>query len=502
MGISSRRIQYARKISAESGWSFLKAYKELERVHKSYDISYKRYLDERFFEKPETWIVRRSETLKRRAAENENIISEISEESGIPVADIKADISFCRKLYGGRLGAPTYRSYQIYKMTEDEKRAFINDLKKKDEFVEAFKRLLSEYDDNPEVFSDLSKIEDELKLFLRGFLSETRFEELCDLLKVTGVQNIRDVAADMEATLYLLNLSYKEYIMFRLWDKNLSEKLEYIPDGNHTPMILHINGTEISALCNDKYKTYTKLEPYYRREMILITSTDDADLFLDYGRRHPKAVLKPYSSTKGKGVRLFDFEDELSEFTRDEAIQIIDNLLSEDGEFVLEELVHQHESLSVFNPDSVNTLRILSYYDGDKVTIDGSLLRVGRAGAFVDNGGAGGILIGIDAETGRLNTGGFDQAGNIFGRHPDTNVEFMDYQLPDWDAAVRLIENVSKELGQYYIGWDITCTEDGNWIVIEANGTPQFFGKQSTTGKGALPDFRRTVGEERFKRIV
>lgn len=502
MGISSRRIQYARKISAESGWSFLKAYKDLERVHKSYDISYKRYLDERFFEKPETWIVRRSEALKRRAAENENIISEISEESGIPVADINADISSCRKLYGARLGAPTYRSYQIYKMTEDEKISFINDLKKKDKFVEAFKRLLSEYDDNPEVLSDLSKIEDELKHFLRGFLSETRFEELCDLLKITRVQNIRDVAADMEATLYLLNLSYKEYIMFRLWDKSLSEKLDYIPDGNHTPMILHINGPEISALCNDKYKTYKKLESYYCREMILITSTDDADLFLDYGRRHPKAVLKPYSSTKGKGVRLFDFEDELSDFTRDEAIRIIDNLLSEDGEFVLEELVHQHESLRVFNPDSVNTLRILSYYDGDKVTIDGSLLRVGRAGAFVDNGGAGGILVGIDASTGRLNTGGFDQAGNIFDRHPDTNVEFMDYQLPDWDAAVRLIENVSKELGQYYIGWDITCTEDGDWIVIEANGTPQFFGKQSTTGKGALPDFRRTVGEERFKRIV
>ena len=110
---------------------------------------------------------------------------------------------------------------------------------------------------------------------------------------------------------------------------------------------------------------------------------------------------------------------------------------------------------------------------------------MGRNGSFVDNGGAGGLLIGIDKESGMLVTDGRDEFSNAFERHPDTGLCFKGYQLPEWENLLTLAKNISaKEELIPYIGWDFAHTERG-WVVVEGNASGQLIGPQIVTQTGS-----------------
>lgn len=503
-----KEFHLAMLVSRKTGWSIRKSIQKMDYAKKKYNIPYIRYYESEAYDRPETWLRRKGNSLQRKREQNSLYIEELSSETGIPVEQINAEINKCRKMYKGRMGAPTYVLYELYKMDEKQKKTFFAVLEKKDELMIHFRTRLAAYYEGKCTIEELNNLAEEFRRFLPNLISNTiiarRTERLYEVIPdlIPGSERCQSIIVDMELSRYLFLLTGKEYLMFRLWEKTIEEKMEYIPDGRHTPMILKINGADLSELCNDKKKSYDKLGKYYGRELIFIKSDDDIDRFVEFGMKHKKAVIKPSSASKGQGVRLIDFSLETNLENRVTASHYLRELLDENGNFVLEELIVQNEVLKKLNPDSVNTVRVIAYNDGSKVVIDGSLMRVGRTGAFVDNGGAGGILIGINWDEGEMYGSGHDKDGNIYEHHPDTGVLFDGYKLPEWNKAKNTIETAAKALGKGYIGWDITCTASDEWIVVEANGTPQFFGKQSTTGKGALPDFINTVGKENYSVII
>ena len=173
---------------------------------------------------------------------------------------------------------------------------------------------------------------------------------------------------------------------------------------------------------------------------------------------------------------------------------IFAGLREEYGSFIAEELITAHESIKKLNPDSVNTVRVITYFDGEKTIIHDAFMKVGQKGSFVDNGGAGGILISVDPETGVLKSDGCDERGVIYETHPDTGTKFNGYSLPDWDQARALAMELSTKVpGICYIGWDFTYTDKNQWIVVEGNAKTQFFGQQCTTGTGMRKNFIETV---------
>ena len=112
-------------------------------------------------------------------------------------------------------------------------------------------------------------------------------------------------------------------------------------------------------------------------------------------------------------------------------------------------------------------------------------MRIGRAGSFVDNAGAGGILVHINKETGVFDTTGVDKTGARYETHPEQGYTFLGYQLPAWDDfRATVTELADKVEGLRYIGWDMTCNADGKWVVVECNGIMQFFGQQATVDQG------------------
>lgn len=140
---------------------------------------------------------------------------------------------------------------------------------------------------------------------------------------------------------------------------------------------------------------------------------------------------------------------------------------------ILQVPVTQHELLNRMNPDSVNTMRLITIRSGSRVEPLSAMLRLGVKGHACDNLASGGIAVGIDPATATLSAKGIYKPG--FGkwalRHPDTGFVFKGVRLPFFreavDSACRLH---SFFYGTHSIGWDIAFGPDGP-VFLEGNNS-------------------------------
>ena len=117
---------------------------------------------------------------------------------------------------------------------------------------------------------------------------------------------------------------------------------------------------------------------------------------------HGPHFLKPAISGTGSGnnvarVEFVDGEFRLGASTL--SLAEIERIYVQD--FVIQEAVSQHASLALFHPGSLNTLRVITLRLNDTLRLIAATLRMGN-GSHVDNGHAGGLLCGVNIETGAL----------------------------------------------------------------------------------------------------
>ncbi len=141
------------------------------------------------------------------------------------------------------------------------------------------------------------------------------------------------------------------------------------------------------------------------------------------------------------------------------------------GQHLIQEQIEQHPTMSSLHPASVNTIRLVTFNQGDRVQAFSAALRVGANGRSMDNWGAGGILVGLDLASGRLREEGIFKSG-YGGRvreHPQTGVAFASFEIPYFHDAISLAMKLHECLyGIHSIGWDLAITEDGP-LIIEGN---------------------------------
>jgi hypothetical protein len=144
------------------------------------------------------------------------------------------------------------------------------------------------------------------------------------------------------------------------------------------------------------------------------------------------------------------------------------------GGRLVEEYLEQHPSYTAFNATSVNTLRVWAYAPaGDTAKVLGAYLRIGRAGALVDNHGAGGLVVPVDYETGRLSAAvdGLP-THRIHNVHPDSGNQIADVRLEFWREAVELAATTLTVFPKMRLaGMDIAVTTTGP-VIIELNNYP------------------------------
>lgn len=278
-----------------------------------------------------------------------------------------------------------------------------------------------------------------------------------------------------------------EYCGFGLEKKTPEERKAYASDIDR--FIFCYTVDDITALQNylDKAKEYKLFKKYYGRDAVALETAKDKRAFVEFIDRHPQFVKKNVYLSMGNSVELID--------SRGQDPEALFQTLIANGKVLLEEKVTQHETMAALNASSVNTVRCATFLTKKGVEIPFCFLKVGRSGSFVDNGGQGGILIGLDKETGRIDSDGFDEYGSCFSEHPDSHIVFKGYQLPAWDEMLAVCRQMATENPDVrYVGWDMAYTERG-WVVIEANGLGQFIGPQTIRKRGIKEEINAYFAE-------
>lgn len=288
----------------------------------------------------------------------------------------------------------------------------------------------------------------------------------------------KNVYEDMVFCFFAYGFQPDEYLFFALKDKSMAERKKYVSDIDRNIYFMQMNDICEGEVFLNKSRTYHFYQEYYKRDALAVDQKTTYKDFASFVREHPVFVRKRVDLSKGDGVELVNVHEigvPLKQYFED---------LKATDIFQLEEKIEQSQTMAALNESSVNTIRCNAFVTRHGVKVPFAFLKVGRKGSFVDNGGKGGILVGIDEKAGILNTDGMDEYGNRYAAHPDSNIQFKGFNLPDWEGAIQLCEEITPKVkGVQAIGWDLAHTDQG-WVIVEGNLFSQFVAPQITRNQG------------------
>lgn len=210
-----------------------------------------------------------------------------------------------------------------------------------------------------------------------------------------------------------------------------------------------------------------------------INLTEAKQILKDIGTVFIKPTL---DSSSGRGCSLLNIKNGIDLLSN----QDIDTVLSSLGrDYVIQERIVCHESISTIYPKSVNTFCVITYRWKDQILFMPAIMRIGQGGNTLDNAHAGGMFIAIDND-GTLHNTAFTEFKNEFKNHPDTNIKFDGYQIPLFSKVIESAQKMHELMPQIgVINWDFTINDNGEPVLIEANlrnGSIWFI--QMSHGKG------------------
>lgn len=147
------------------------------------------------------------------------------------------------------------------------------------------------------------------------------------------------------------------------------------------------------------------------------------------------------------------------------------NILENQKDYVVQKIIKQHHKLGMFNPESINTIRVMTLYFKGNVHVLSSVFRVGVNGAKVDNASSGGLVCGINSD-GVLKNCAYDSSANVYYSHPQGK-SFDGIEVPSYKEIISISKSLANRFINYskLISWDFAIDENGTPILIEANLT-------------------------------
>ena len=278
-----------------------------------------------------------------------------------------------------------------------------------------------------------------------------------------------------------------EYCAFELENKGPSERKKYMSDIDTYIFGYTVNDISFLQKVIDKGQSVRVFGYLFGRDYVVISRKSDYTAFKTFIDKHP--VKKYTNSSMGRNIEKVDIRDiEGSDY------DYFSSVISK-GKFLLEELVIQNEYMSRFNKTSVNTIRCMTFKTKHGVITPYCFMRTGREGSFVDNGGSGGLVIGVDPATGIVNSDGYDEYNHRYIEHPDSGVTFKGAQLPEWSQMLELCKGAAEKVPDMgFLSFDMAYTDEG-WKLIEVNGIGQLIGPQMVYKRGIKEDIKRYLDE-------
>lgn len=296
-------------------------------------------------------------------------------------------------------------------------------------------------------------------------------------------KTLNSIMKDVISCTYLYQIAPEEYFYFGFQKLNKLGRAMYIGKNERRKIHRKMNPNEERELFNNKWNAYVRFKEMYGREIIKVECVDDWGVFDEFTNRHEQYMVKAISKYGGDGIFLVDMRRETR--SKEDIFSGIIDL----GACVVEELVLQSETLSRFHPESVNTVRVLTFLNKDMVHIVFAGLRMGVNGNVVDNALMGGLMAGIDIDSGIIFTPGYRRTGESYVIHPSSGQQIIGEEIPYWNDLKNKVKILAKEVPTLrLIGWDLALTNNG-WIVIEGNCDPHYIGVQMWEKRGLRERF-------------
>lgn len=295
------------------------------------------------------------------------------------------------------------------------------------------------------------------------------------------------IAADMIWCSLRYETGFADYYDWDFYLLKASERKTFMthPKSNH--LAQKLNQPSHRTIFSDKVKFNARFNDFLGREWLDVRQSTTAEL-RDFLTKHKRVIVKVTDSIGGIGIEKREASD-----TKD--FEKLRAELRESRQFLVEEFLPQHETMSELCPTSINTLRLVTYFDGEQVHILARVLKMGNGGD-VDNFSRGGMYTMLDDDGVGLYPA-FTGSGGIFDVHPLTGVSIVGFQVPLYRDVLALVDELARIVPQIpYVGWDIAIRPDRP-VVIEGNyNTGVFQAKPSISGvrTGLLPHYKEHIG--------
>jgi hypothetical protein len=188
-------------------------------------------------------------------------------------------------------------------------------------------------------------------------------------------------------------------------------------------------------------------------------------------------VIKPESSTRGRGVALIEVVN--GTLVQRRGLQAHPfRFRKSSGVTIIERVLTQGDFWQRLNPTSANSIRVVTMWTpGEPRPFIGmAVQRIGTAAtAPTDNFSGGGICAPVDLETGRLGTGRRkpEHGGGskvAYAHHPDTGAPIEGEVLPAWDKVCDTVLRATETVPFIrYAGWDVLVDAASTPVIIEGN---------------------------------
>lgn len=262
---------------------------------------------------------------------------------------------------------------------------------------------------------------------------------------------------------WMYGASFENYYELQFFKKSRTECRQYLTSSLRHELTRQVNDPCEALVLKDKVRFSEVFEDILGRRVMTFDEIK-RQMHDPYSISINEVVIKPIKGQAGQGI-IFPMQN----FTS--LRQLHDYVIStvkKPDEYLYEERIIQHSALNKLNPSSLNTLRIVTYYDEsiNKVDVWSVVLRIGIK-ARTDNFATGGIAALVDHRGVVCQPAIIKHpSGERFHIHPVSGEKITGCIIPYYDQAIALAKQAAMRIPKVRsIGWDVAITETGPYML-------------------------------------
>lgn len=274
-----------------------------------------------------------------------------------------------------------------------------------------------------------------------------------------------------------------DYQEFEFYNLNSKERKTYLTRVKNNTIVRMFNDKEIAKKFDDKVEFNKIFNKYLKRDWLYLDNNYEE--FVKFCESKKDFIAKPVGGSGGEGIELIKVDKKNYKKTYEYLIS--------NNKLLVEEKIIQNKKIGMLNKTSVNTFRIVSFFDGKETHILNVVFKIGNGGV-TDNFSSGSMYTFV--RDGKIIVPAIDRDDNIFYEHPISKINIVGYKIPNYDKAIDLVKECAKKVPEVkYVGWDVAIT-DSDAVIIEGNCFPGVYQIKPSFLKekvGLIPIFEKAM---------